>query len=214
MFSFSKNKQLFSELDKYLKVTEEAMTVFSEALTYLLKNSMDEHFKVMASRVSKLESEADDLRRKIELEVYQESLLPETRNDLLLILESVDRIPNGAETILNMFITQNTVIMESVRSLMLELVNISLETYNYTSAAVKDCFEKMERVQELNRLVDNNESLGDELERKMVSIIFESDTDTAEKILQKEFVKELGSLCDKCETTLDLVVICAVKRRV
>jgi len=214
MFTFAKNKQLLVRLNEYIKVTEDTVKLFAEAMTYLLDNSMDEHFSVTAAKVSKLESDADDIRRQIELEMYQKSLLPETRKDLLMIIENIDRIPTRSETILNMFLTQKTVIIDQVKAPMKELVALSLETYAHTVEAVNDCFGKMEKVNELNRLVDNNESVGDGLERKMISTIFDAEIETAEKILQKEFVLQLGSICDMCETTLDLVVICAIKRSV
>ena len=213
-FTFAKNKQLLARLNEYIKVTEDTLSLFSDAMTYLLENSMDDRFSVMAAQVSKHESIADDLRRQIELEMYQKSLLPETRKDLLIIIENIDRIPTRAETILNMFLTQKTVILDQIKAPMLELVTLSLQTYKYTVEAVEDCFGKMTHVNDLNRLVDNNESIGDGCERKMISTIFDADIDTADKILQKEFVLQLGSICDMCETTLDLVVICAVKRSV
>ncbi len=214
MFTFGKNKQLFSKLDDYIKVTEDTLKLFAEALVYLLENDLDEHFAVMAEKVSSMESVADDLRRQIELEMYQKSLLPETRKDLLMIIESLDRIPTRAETILNMFLTQKTVMLDCIRKKMIELLKLSIETYNHTIEAVNDCFGKMKEVNRLNRLVDSNESIGDDLERDMISTIFAADIETAEKILQKEIVLQLGSICDMCETTLDLVVICTVKRGV
>ena len=214
MFTFAKNKQLLSSLNEYIKVTENTMKLFSDAMVYLLNNCLDEHFSVLAAKVSKLESDADDLRRQIELDMYQKSLLPETRNDLLLIIENLDCTPTRAETILNMFLTQKTVILDELKPQMLELLKLSIETYSHTIEAVDDCFGKMEKVNDLNRLVDNNESIGDGLEREMITMIFDSDIETAEKILQKEFVLQLGSICDMCETTLDLVVICAIKRSV
>jgi len=214
MFTFGKNKQLLGKLDEYIAVTEQTMSVFSEGLKYLLETGMDEHFGMLTQKTSKLESEADDIRRQIELEMYQKSLLPETRKDLLLIIENLDRIPTRAETILNMFLTQKTVMLNQIRPLMIELLHLSMETFALTVEAVKDCFGKMSKVFDLNRTVDTNESIGDDMERQMISAIFDAEIETAEKILQKEIVLQLGSVCDMCETTLDLVVICSVKRGV
>ena len=214
MFLFSKNKQLLELLNRYLRVTEDTLNLFDEAMTYLLSNKIDEHFSVMAAKVAKMESDADDICRQIELDMYSKSLLPETRRDLLTIIENIDRIPTRAETILNMFLTQKTIVLDQLKEPMRELVALSIETYHLTVKAVDDCFGKMDGVSEFNRLVDNNESIGDKLERKMITTIFEADIETAEKILQKEFVLQLGSICDMCESTLDLVVICSIKRSV
>ena len=55
---------------------------------------------------------------------------------------------------------------------------------------------------------------GDHLERKMIKTIFAMDIDTGDKILQKEFVLELGAICDLCESVKDKLVITNIKRSI
>ena len=83
LFTFKKNKKLLEMLEQYLSVVDDTLDKFSEAFQYLLKNGIDEHFKVLGSQTHKKESNADDLRRDIELEMYEKSLLPESRSDCL-----------------------------------------------------------------------------------------------------------------------------------
>jgi uncharacterized protein len=214
MFAFGKNKQLLKELEVYLSLIEETIKLFEEGIDTFIENGISEHFKLIAKKTHQNESNADDLRRQIELDLYKKSLLPESRSDLLIILEMIDKIPNKAETILNIIITQKMDVLDELKSELKELMKISIETVWHTIAATRDCFGKMEKIYEYNRLVDNNESVGDSYERKMVTHIFESDLDTGEKILQKELVLEFGAICDLCESALDRIVLCSVKRQV
>lgn len=215
MFAFGKNKELMSKLEEYLKVVKEAVDLFSESILYMLKNGIDEHFRTLTEKTHNLESNADDIRRSIELDMYQKSLLPESRGDLLGILETIDRLPNRSERILYMFITQQTVMLPELHRDIEELVRLSVESIVYTIDATKDCFGGRKMIHDLNRKVDNNESVGDDLERKMITSIFASDKlDNGEKILQKELVIQLGAMCDLCENTLDRIMVASVKRQI
>jgi uncharacterized protein len=212
MFIFKKNLKLMAMLTEYLDVARETVREFQKAIEYMLEKGLDDHFVMLAEKTHQSESNADDIRRRIELFLYEKSLMPETRRDLLLMIENIDRVPNRAERIIYMYVTQKTIIYPGIENDLRELMKLSVETFDETINATLDCFGKMIRVKESNRIVDNNESLGDHLERRMITKIFESDLDMGEKMLQKEFVLEFGAICDLCESVLDRVVICSVKR--
>ncbi len=212
MFSFKKNLKLMAMLNEYLNVAQETVNQFKTAIEYLLAHGLDEHFIMMAEKIHQSESNADDIRRRIELFLYEKSLMPETRRDMLLMVENIDRVPNRAEHIIYMYVTQKTKIYPAIENDLKELLNLSVETFDTTIKATLDCFGKMSHVKEANRIVDDNETLGDHLERKMITTIFASDLEIGEKILQKEFVLEFGAICDLCESVLDRIVVCSVKR--
>lgn len=214
MFIFKKNFKLMEMLEEYLHVAQETIDEFVTAFNYVSKEGIDEHFEVLARQTHSKESNADDIRRKIEHEMYAKSLLPESRRDLLEIIELLDRIPNQAESILNMFLTQHTPLITEIKPDMTELINISSETLIYTIDATRDCFNMSGKMKELARLIDNNESIGDRLERKMIKTIFSSGIDSGDKLIQKEFVLEVGAICDLCERVKDKLVITSIKRSI
>ncbi len=213
MFAFKKNKELLKKLDEFLNVANSTFEIFCEGLEYLIENSIDDHFELLVKKISKEESHADDIRRQIEQRMYQQSILPETRGNLLTIIEQLDKIPNRSETILNMFSIQRTELSDLIKNDMVELLSIIKETFPKTIEATKDCFGKIERISELNKIVDDNESLGDTLERKMLKNIFASDMDTGDKILQREMILLIGGICDLCESAMDTIVITSIKRK-
>ncbi len=212
MFLFKKNKELFEKLNNYLEVAQRTLAFFREGLSHSLEKGIDEHFEVLSRKTHREESNADDIRREIETEMFRKSLLPETREDLLEILEVIDRIPGRAESILNMMLTQQSEIHNPLKNDIHELLDISIETFEATVEATRDCFGKISKIRELARLIDNNESIGDKLERKMIRKVFESKMDTADKLIQKEIILELGAVCDLCAEAKDRLVICATKR--
>lgn len=215
MFLFKKNKKLMERLEEYLQVNQETMDEFVEAINYVMDKKIDEHFEVLARQTHTKESNADDIRRKIEHEMYAKSQLPESRRDLLEIIEQLDRIPNQAESILNMFLSQHTPLVNRIKADMKELVKISNETVKHTIDATRECFNTSEKLKELSRHIDNNESVGDRLERKMIKTIFaDKEMSSGDKLIQKEFILEVGHICDLCESIKDKLVITSIKRSI
>jgi predicted phosphate transport protein (TIGR00153 family) len=214
MYLFKKNRELQARVGEYLGLAMQTVEYFEEACDHVLKKGVNEHFEVLCRRCHQEESNADDVRRQIELDMFEKSILPESREDLLGILDLVDRVPGKAESILYMFMNQRTELLPDIRKDMKELVHISVETFRYTVDAARDCFGDMSRIRDFSRLIDNNESLGDRLERKMITRIFAEKMPAGEKLLQKEFVVEAGEICDLCEQAKDRLVIWSVKRQV
>ena len=110
--------------------------------------------------------------------------------------------------------TQRTELVDVIKEDMAELLRISIETVGYVIDATTSCFQPDGRMNKLASLIDKNESLGDHLERKMITSVFEMDIDVGEKLIQKEFILELGAICDLCERVKDKLVITSIKRTI
>jgi hypothetical protein len=214
MYLFKKNREMQARIGEYMTLALQTVEYFEEAIDHVLKKGVNEHFEVLCRRCHQEESNADDMRRQVELDMFEKSIMPESREDLLGILEQMDRVPGQAESILYMFMTQRTEILPGIRKDLKELAHISVETFHYTVDAARDCFGDMARIREFSRMIDNNESIGDRLERKMITAIFEEKIPAGEKLVQKEFVLEMGQICDLCENIKDQLVIWSVKRQV
>jgi predicted phosphate transport protein (TIGR00153 family) len=133
---------------------------------------------------------------------------------MLGLIESMDYVPGKAQSILWQIATQNIEMPDYLKMDMEELVSISRNTFFSVLTAVRDIMGKRRRVMELTQIIDNNESLCDDLERKMIRKIFQNDQPTADKILLKELVLELGEITDLCEKISDRITIFNVKRQV
>lgn len=214
MFLFKKNRKLLDMLNRYLAVVDETTNEFANAFRHLLTKGIDEHFKVLDSQTHHLESNADDLRRKIELLMYEKSLMPESRRDLLEVIEMIDKIPNSEEDILSTVTSQNIRPADHIQEDMAELLSISVETVSLVINMTNACFNADGNMDELARVIDNNESIGDHLERKMIRRIFGLDIGMGEKILQKGYITDLGAICDLCEAVKDKLVITHIKRSI
>jgi len=213
MFLFKKNKDLLDQYTKYLELCAETLEIFRKAIAYSFENGLNEHFEVLAGKVHAMESDADDIRRQIERTMYEQSLLPESREDLLDIIERIDMVPNCADHLATLLTLQRTPINPALKSEIMELLDLSIESFKYTKEAAVDCFLNMQKVKGLKILIDNNESLGDKLEHTMIKMVFSESIGVGEKIIQKDMINQIGDICNLCEHVMDRILICSIKRQ-
>lgn len=214
MFMWKRNKAILDKILHYLDVAQEAIDCFAAGLRHHIEHGLDSHFARFVDETHQRESDADTLRHEIEIELFKKSLLPESREDLLMLLERVDLIPNQAEEALRMLLLQRVELPDFVKEGLAELADLGVQGFRLVAEAVRDALGPAANIQDLNRRIDETESVGDKVEQRLVSSIFASDLSLAEKILYRDVVTEVASLCDLEEDVGFSVTVFVVKRHV
>src|SRR4030042_57282 len=94
-----KTHSLERQIDDYLDLVIRGSLLFREGLKCYCSGDL-EHFSANLRDLDAIESSADVQRRAIETRLYSETLIPESRGDVLGLLESIDRVLNRiAETL-------------------------------------------------------------------------------------------------------------------
>ena len=57
-----------------------------------LSHSTDENFEAMLEKVTEMESRADTITKQIEHALYEETIIPDARSDVLRLLEHLDEL--------------------------------------------------------------------------------------------------------------------------
>ncbi|MEA2012090.1 MAG: DUF47 family protein [Verrucomicrobiota bacterium] len=214
MYVFKKNRKIQEKISNYLKMVEETLLIFSESMESYLEDGFSDHFSTLREKTSKSESISDDLKCEIENELYEKSLLPESRRDILVIIDKVDMIANTAESILRTLHTQNILIPKQFHAKIRELILLSVETCKMTIQQVSSVLQNEGEFKEAARRIDANESIGDRLEEDMIFIIFREDHTNVDQILYRDAIIRMGNLLDICEVVADILTIFSIKRNV
>ncbi|MEA3361493.1 MAG: DUF47 family protein [Thermodesulfobacteriota bacterium] len=216
LFDFFLRKQklieelIFSYLDEWQLCLED----FRNAMNVYLTDGLGEKFSYYVEHTHKMESQADDIRKKIEWEMYSKALLPESRGDLLGFLETMDKIPNKAESVLYQIQLQRLSLPEELTKNLERIVDLSCESIYLVYEAASNFISQKGEIYKLADDIDIKESECDHAERDTITKIFLMDIDSAEKILLKELVIELGAITDRVENVAARLTILSVKRRV
>ena len=213
-FFFKKQRQVESLIYSYLDNLRMTQKFFAEALNTCVKDGVCGDFDFLTARTHKFESKADDIREEIKELMYGKALIPESRGDVMSLLEAIDEVPRIFEQILYIIQTQKLVIPELIVSDLNELLLSSLEGCDLMIKQVEALFKKNASVRDLVLEIDHIESQCDHIKRRIITKIFDSNIEPFEKLQLKEVVFAVGSISDKADHVARLVNIINMKRLV
>ena len=214
MALFWKKEQLIiNKIESYLDHVDTCRDMFRRSMDGLIKFGVNRENEESVELVHRAEALADDVRREIELDLYQKALIPESRGDVLGLLENLDDIPGMFQSLCYQMSLQKIEIPEEFRERFLHLIDVNIESYNLLRQAVLGLFYRRD-VQDKIKKMDEKESESDHIERTLIRDIFNSSMDKADKILLKEIVVNTGDISDLVEIVSDRLTLAIVKRRI
>ena len=211
---FKREREVRALIQCYFETVDDAISEFEKAMRCYLEQGDCEAFQQSDRRIHAAESKADDLRHDIEKLLYSRALLPESRGDILGLLENFDKMPNLAETVSRMCETQRIQIPARFKPQMLALVEINMQAYRLVREAVDKLFTDPGAVEAAVEPVDLKESESDRLERSMIREVFRSNIDKSDMIMLRELIRRTGDLSDSAENVARRMEIIAMKKRI
>ncbi len=178
------------------------------------------NFKKLDKKVyelSKLEHEADIIRRQMELEFYNGAFLPFDREDRIMLTELVDTVSDMAEST-GFSISLSRVEFPSKGQRDFEkFMDIIIETVS----VLKECVEKLDEDMGTSiakaHQVEDLEDEADAIERKIIKTIYqlykEDKIDILTLMELKNITTKMGNIVDQAENASDRALIMAAKRR-
>lgn len=212
---WKKQESIEAMMKSYFESSDSCFELFEKGMDIFFANGQCETFDAAVGRIHEAESAADDLRRDIELTLYGKALLPESRGDILGLLESFDRLPNRAETVSYTLRCQRMQIPENLAKGFQELLKVNLQAYYLLRKTIEDLLHNPRVTLRSAQEVEKKESASDHLERALITQIFSDEAlDNGTRILLRDLVLVIGSISDRAEETSDRISIIAIKRQI
>ncbi len=89
---FQRTGLLVNEIDEYLDKVAETVMVLEQTVLHYVDNGPDDYLKQKLDQIGDLETRADELRRNIANVMFSEMLMPDTRGDVLTLLDELDTL--------------------------------------------------------------------------------------------------------------------------
>ena len=209
---FSKKNKFLEMIEGYLGKVTECMEQAQRTLFLYIDKGSCEEFDGLVTKTHMAESCSDDLRREIEILLYEKALMPESRGDILGLLETVDKVPNKAESVTFQIQTEALRIPDEFKPELRKIINMNFDIFADVKRAIRAVFNDIGEVRRITNEIDKKESGSDSMERDLIKKLFSSNINIGEKILLKELIIEIGSISDRAENVADRLNIMAVKR--
>jgi uncharacterized protein Yka (UPF0111/DUF47 family) len=101
---WKKEKSTIDKIKEYLDQADACRNRFRACIEKLLLEPDNMENYSIVEEVHRAEWKADDQRRTIELQLYERALIPESRGDVLGLLETLDVIPGMFQSLCYQFL--------------------------------------------------------------------------------------------------------------
>jgi uncharacterized protein len=210
---FVKKKKLVDAIDAYADEANKTIEFYTAALQAFFESKPPEELKELVKKVRKTESLCDEYRRQIEHHLFAGALMPGSRGDIFMLLESMDKVPNKAEQVANFVLLISPQVPEEYNEEFLEILKLTDRCTATLTSAMKKLFKNLKKATAEAKEVEAMESAIDKIERKLTWKIFHSDVELAQKLLLREMLTGMCAISDRAEDASDRIEIMAVKRK-
>jgi len=210
---FRKTRLLESKMDEFLDITSQASLVLSAGVRAYLEDAQDEFLR-RVEQVAKLESRADKLRREIESQLYTDTLLPESRGDVLGLLEHTDRIINQSKSTLKQFDIELPEIPVEAQPHFIKLTEQAVLAVEELVKAIRAFIRDPMAVNNFVHKVYFFEREADSVADTLLREVFRSNLELSHKNHLRSIAKQIDGLADKAEDVADRLAIFNIKRSV
>lgn len=211
---FGQTKQLEREIDQFVDILSEVGLVFKSIVSLYLNNGNTDKFDEMVKQVSGMESKADKITKEVERALYEDTLIPDARSDVLRLLEHMDELIGMYQGNCYHFSIQKPDFPKDFHE---DLINLSETVVNCVESlclTVRSFFRDIKSVRDNAHKVTFYEKESDIQFSSLARRIFNSDLPLDQKMHLRYFVEKMDRICDHAEDIADEIQIYTIKRSV
>ncbi|MBO5645824.1 MAG: DUF47 family protein [Clostridia bacterium] len=215
---FSKNKASRSDIliSEQIKDVDACLIRFESFLRAASSpEATFETLRVLSDAVGEAEGAADKSLRRM-IDSLGGNFLPSTRQDLISIATSCDRVANKCEAFAQMAIFQRFRFPAEYMDEALEILSVSRNQFTLLEKSIRMLFSDISKLLRDHSILDDiraAESRVDAIEQSLYERIFAMDIGLAERRQIAEFVGLLADISDLIENIADKIQIMLITRK-
>ena len=211
---FGQTKQLEREIDQFVDILSEVGLSFKALVALYLNNGNTDKFNEIVKQVGEMESKADKITKEVERTLYEDTLIPDARSDVLRLLENLDELIGMYQgNCYNFSIQKPDFPKEFHEDLKLLTENV-INCVESLCLTVRSFFRDIKSVRDNAHKVVFFERESDKQFSSLARKIFNSDLSLERKMHLRYFVEKIDRICDEAEDIADEFQIYAIKRSI
>ena len=209
---FGKTKNIERMIDDLMDCISNGAMIFETGINTYLDGVEDDRCDDLVHQIRDLEVEGNRLRREIEGHLYTDMLIPDSRGDVLSLLEDINYLLGLAEDIFLAITVESPAIDDEFKSDFKLLTAAAVKTVESAVLASSAFFRNITAVRDHLGKVSFHEEEADQIAVRLKRKIFTSDHDLEKKLHKRYFVDKLDRLADEAEDVGDWLAIYSIKR--
>jgi len=212
---FQRARKIEANIDKYLDNITKAILTFDQGIKEYFNGNID-LFEDKFKETSQLESDSDELRRDIKYTLYRDLLIPDSRGDVLGLLETLDDVIDVTEEVLRAFSIEKPTVLSDFKEDFLSLTEMSVKTAKELVSASRAFFRDITHVHDFITQVHYWEHEADKVEERIKRKAFGSEKidKLSYKVQVRYFAERISLLADTAEDVAERLDVYTIKRSI
>tara|TARA_B100000700_G_C14803786_1_gene741875 strand:- start:129 stop:791 length:663 start_codon:yes stop_codon:yes gene_type:complete len=211
---FSQSKELEKQIDEFVDIVSEIGIVFKRAISNYLSNGSGNNFEKMVEQVSVMESNADRIKKEVETALYEDTLIPDARSDVLRLLEHLDEVIGLIQGNCYRFSIQKPAFPKDFHNDVVNLTLVVIDSVESLCVSVRSFFRDIKTVRDNVHKVSFYEKESDKQTSDLQRKIFDSNLTLDQKMHLRYFVEKIDQIADHAEDIADELQIYSIKRTI
>lgn len=200
------------KVDDFLDKVSESGILFKHGVNAYLKNN-NESFTKKIQDISRVEHMGDALRRDLEEQLYTQTLIPESRGDVLELFESMDGLLDRFKGAMWQFEIERPVIYPELHEDIQELATCVVEAVEAMVLSARAFFKDISAVADHLHKVSHWETQSDIVSTRIQKQVFnEPDLRLSYRMQLRDFIRHIDKIADRAEDVADKLRIYVIKR--
>jgi predicted phosphate transport protein (TIGR00153 family) len=200
------------QIDAFLDQVSESGLLFREGIDDYL-NGNASAFEEKIAHIYETEHKGDALRRSLEEQLYSQTLIPESRGDVLQLLENLDALLDRFKGAFFRFDIERPEIFPEFQTDFKTLTKCVVEAVESTVRSARAFFKEIATVADHMHKVSYWETESDKASTRLQRAIFQKkDLPLAQKMQLRDFVRHVDKIADRAEDVSDMLSIYVIKR--
>ncbi len=209
---FNNSSGIENEIDSFLNLASESGLIFVQGVDAYLDNKIDV-FTEHLNHIVATENEADTLRRSIEDLLYRKTLIPESRGDVLKLIEQMDALLGRFKGVMFNIEIERPVIDPNLHNELKILINCVIEAVESATLSLRAYFKDISQATNHIHKIAFWETEADKAATRLQKSIFADDTlDLASKMQLRDLARNIDRVADQAEDLGDSLAIYVIKR--
>ena len=209
---FGKTKNIERMIDHLMDCISNGAMIFETGINTYLDGVEEGRCDDLAHQIRDLEVEGNRLRREIEGHLYTDMLIPDSRGDVLSLLEDINYLLGLAEDVFLAITVEGPAIDDEFKADFKLLTTAAVKAVDSAVLASRAFFRNITAVRDHLGKVSFHEEEADQIAVRLKRKIFTSDQDLQRKLHKRYFVDKLDRLADEAEDVGDWLAIYSIKR--
>jgi len=204
--------EIGKRIDDFLDNVSESGLLFKLGVDSYLKGNV-ESFEKKLEDITQTENQGDSLRRSLEEQLYVQMLIPESRGDVLELLENMDTLLDRFKGAMWRFEIECPTIPPEMHNDFKELVACVVESVEAMVRSARAFFKDITAVSDHMHKVSYWEKQSDKVSTRLQRSIFrQNELQLSHKLQLRDFVMHVDQIADQAEDVADKLSIYVIKR--